>query len=174
MVEGTPDRCTNRQQRIAQEWTMKHLSPILLTALNLVVAAGVLLAAHGWFSRVSPTSAVRSNSISPTVEASTPGPESNITYYLAGTPSQAELLRLIDPRGAVFLVTSPADKAFADSIISDESLQLSAVGGPALSVLDLRLDSPPKLLPDQIIESQVQAKLPGEPYEPASGNGVTC
>jgi hypothetical protein len=154
---------------------MKFFSPVMLAALNLVIAGGVLVAARGWFTpRVTPSFAGRSDSTSPTAEASTPRPESNITYYLVGTPSQAELLRNMDPRGAVFLVRSPADEAYADSIISDDSLQLTAVGGPALLVLDLRLDSPPKLRPDQIIESQVPAQLPGAPYEPASGDGVTC
>jgi hypothetical protein len=82
------------------------------------------------------------------------------------------LLDKMVPGGSVFIIRSRNDEAIADSVISDDSRQLSAIGG-SLSVLDLRLTATPEQRSSNIIQSQVQAKLPGAPFEPGYADGVT-
>jgi hypothetical protein len=73
----------------------------------------------------------------------------------------------------VFVIRSRDDEAIADSVISDDSRQISATGGWNLSVQDLRLTATPEPRLGSIIQSQVQAKLPGAPFEPGYADGVT-
>jgi hypothetical protein len=114
---------------------------VVLTAINLVLGAGALLAAHSWF-----TARATSYQLTPTArrspEAAARGTASTVTYYRVGTDEQARLLNKIDPHSSVFVIRSRDDEALADSVISDDSQQISATGG-RLFVQDLRLTATP-------------------------------
>jgi hypothetical protein len=144
---------------------------VVLTAINLVLGAAALLAAHSWFT-------ARATSYQPTPtarespEAASGLTNSSFTYYLVGTDEQAALLDKMVSGGSVFIIRSRGDEAIADSVISDDSQQISATGG-RLFVQDLRLTATPERRTGTIIQSQVQAKLPGAPFEPGYADGVT-
>jgi hypothetical protein len=155
---------------------MKHPhASVLLTAMNLALVFVVFIAAHTWFAaRATSSPAPHSAWHSPTAaEDSAGGGPSTYTYYFVSTETQARLVEKLDPHGAALVVTSQDDEARADSIIFDDSQQSSATGGPAIVVSDLRLDAASVAQSGQTIQSQVHGKLPGAPFQPAFGDGVT-
>jgi hypothetical protein len=70
---------------------------VVLTAINLTLGAGALLAAHSWF-----TARATLYQLMPTArgstEAASRGTNSTFTYYLVGTDEQAKLLDKMDPQ----------------------------------------------------------------------------
>jgi hypothetical protein len=98
---------------------------------------------------------------------------STFTYYLVGTDEQAKLLDQMDPHSSAFVIRSRNDEAIAESVISDDSRQISATGGWNLSVQDLRLTATPEPRAGTIIPIASTSETTGAPFEPGYADGVT-